>query len=251
VNGARSVTVGTFNIHHGVGTDGCLDIARTADTLRGMDVDVVGLQEVDRCWSQRSAFDDQARGLAEHLDMHMVFGASLHRARRGSEQPGREYGVALLSRHPIVGTRHLPLPRPRGGEPRTLLQAEVLVGGVRLRCLNTHLQHRSGTERRAQARAIEAVVADGGGPTVLVGDLNAGPDTAEVATLTRRLVDAWRRRGEGEGYTFTAEKPHTRIDYVLASPTTHVERIRVLATDASDHLPVVADLRLPGVVGAP
>jgi endonuclease/exonuclease/phosphatase family metal-dependent hydrolase len=250
VNDSRTVTVGTFNIHHGVGTDGRLDIARVARTLTDMDADVVGLQEVDRRWSPRSAFADQARGLAERLDMHMAFGASLHRAGRGSEQPGREYGVALLSRHPIVGTRSVPLPRPRGGEPRTLLQAEVLFGGATLRCLNTHLQHRSGTERRAQARAIEAVVSGGECPTVLVGDLNAGPDTAEVDTLTRRLVDAWRRRGEGDGYTFTAEKPYTRIDYVLASPTAHVERVRVLDTDASDHLPVVADLRLPRVVGA-
>jgi endonuclease/exonuclease/phosphatase family metal-dependent hydrolase len=246
VAGVR-VTVGTFNIHHGVGTDARLDCARTAAAIERMDVDVAGLQEVDRCWSHRSTFADQARYLAERLGVHLAFTASLrHRGER--DVPG-EYGVALLSRHPVLRTRSMLLPRPRGGEQRSLLEAAVEVDGVVLRCLNTHLEHSWAAERRAQAAAIAASIARAPGdhdvPTVLLGDLNAGPGTPEVGTLTGRLADAWAGAGAGAGHTYPTAGPCVRIDYVLASPGIEVEQAAVLATDASDHLPVTARLRLP------
>ncbi|MGH3356366.1 MAG: endonuclease/exonuclease/phosphatase family protein, partial [Nocardioidaceae bacterium] len=54
------IRVGTFNIRHGVGTAGVLDLEHTAGVIADLDVDVIGLQEVDRYWSERSAFTDQA-----------------------------------------------------------------------------------------------------------------------------------------------------------------------------------------------
>jgi endonuclease/exonuclease/phosphatase family metal-dependent hydrolase len=244
VAGTRTrVAVGTFNIHHGVGVAERLDCARTADVIAGLDVDVVGLQEVDRRWSRRSAFADQAGYLARRLGMRMAFGATLNAA--GQQGRRRQYGVALLSRHPVLRTRNTLLPCPRGGEQRTLLEARVDVRGVVLRCLVTHLQHRSPTERRAQAAAIDTAAGDSDAPTVLLGDLNAEPGTAEITTLTRHLADTWAGGGEGEGCTFPATVPRIRIDYVLASPDIEVERARVVGTDASDHLPVTAGLRLP------
>ncbi len=81
---------------------------------------------------------------------------------------------------------------------------------------------------------------------VLLGDLNARPDTPEIATLTDQLVDAWVAAGVGDGYTFSATNPRARIDYVLYSDDVVARTAAVLSTDASDHLPVVADLELPG-----
>lgn len=237
------VTVGTFNVHHGVGADG-LDLARTADTIARMDADVVAVQELDRCWSTRSDFVDQAEALAGRLALHMAFGAAL---QRRPAEPGRrlgQYGVALLSRHRLVDTRETLLPCPRGGEQRTLLSAEVHVGGARLRCLATHLQHRSRTERIAQVAAILATL-DGGQPTVLLGDLNARPRSPEVGTLTEKLDDAWVVGGQGTGHTYTARRPYVRIDYVLTSPEVRVGEARVVDSDASDHLPVTADVTVP------
>lgn len=238
------ITVGTFNIRHGVGAHGALNLEHTAGVIADLDADVVGLQEVDRFWSERSMFTDQARFLAERLDMQMVYGASLDRTGREHGQPRRQYGIAILSRFPIVDTHNTALPRRRGGEQRILLEAEIVAGGVPLRCLNTHLQHRSGTARMAQAEAIRATVADRSAPTVLVGDLNASPDRPEIRTLTEHLVDVWRSRGVGDGYTYDAETPRLRIDYVLVSPDIDVERARVTPTTASDHLPVTAELKL-------
>lgn len=239
------VRVATFNIHHGVGANGHLDLQRTAAAIAETDADVIGLQEVDRWWSKRSGFADQAGDLAELLGLHLAFGATLSRNGSDAVRPRQEYGVALLSRHRITAVRHTLLPRPRGGEQRGLLDAEIVVGGATLRCLCTHLQHRSPRARGQQATAIGAAVGTDETPTVLLGDLNARPDAPEVQALAEHLVDAWPDGGDGPGFTYHARKPAARIDYVLASPGIEVERAQVVDADASDHLPVSADLRLP------
>jgi endonuclease/exonuclease/phosphatase family metal-dependent hydrolase len=257
------VRVGTFNIHHGVGTHGDLDLKRTAAAIADLDADLVGLQEVDRNWGGRSGFTDQAADLANGLDMHLAFGASLsrrRRRRRGEKQP-RQYGNALLSRFPIRHSQTTLLPRPRGGEQRALLDSEVVVDGIVMRCLVTHLHHLMRSERLAQAEKInETITGTITGtvsgqvvPIVLLGDLNSAPGSAEIQTMTEHLVDAWLVRGlvgrphagHGKGCTYSAQTPFVRIDYVLASPDIAVEQVRVATTDASDHLPVAADLRLP------
>lgn len=242
-----SLTAGTFNIHHGVGAHGRLDLDRTAETLAEGGVDVVALQEVDRVWSARSAFVDQAGYLAERLGMHLAFGPCLVR-RRGRHQP-REYGNAVLSRHPLGETRNTLLPRPRGGEQRALLAADVDVDGRVLRVLATHLHHRSRAERMAQVGVIDRTVAERAVPTVLLGDLNARPGSPEIAAATRHLVDAWAAGGGTDGNTFSARAPHARIDYVLVSPDITVEGARLVRTGASDHLLLSVDLRLPASAG--
>jgi endonuclease/exonuclease/phosphatase family metal-dependent hydrolase len=255
------VRVGTFNIHHGVGTNGDLDLTRTAAAIADLDADLVGLQEVDRNWAGRSGFADQATDLANRLDMHLAFAASLRRRRRWSTKQQGQYGNALLSRFPIRNVQTTLLPRPRGGEQRALLDTDVDVHGVVLRCLVTHLHHLTRTERLAQVERINETItgtitgtiagtASGQQtPTVLLGDLNCPPGSAEIRTLTEHLVDSWLVAGlgasNGKGCTYSTLTPFMRIDYVLTSPDITVEQVRVVTTDASDHLPVAADLRLP------
>ena len=94
----------TFNIHHGVGTDGRLDLGRIADVLAATGATLIGLQEVDRTLSPRSAWIDQAAWLGERLDMEVVHGATIDRdpqAGAPPETPRRRYGNALLSAHPV------------------------------------------------------------------------------------------------------------------------------------------------------
>jgi endonuclease/exonuclease/phosphatase family metal-dependent hydrolase len=249
--------VGTFNIHHGVGMDGDLDLARISATIADLDADLVGLQEVDRNWAGRSEFVDQAADLASSLGMHLAFGASLSRRRRRRGDKQRvQYGNALLSRFPIRHAQTTLLPRPRGGEQRALLDTEVVVDGVVVRCLVTHLHHLARSERLAQVETINATISGTAGraaPTVLLGDMNSAPGSAEIRALTEHLVDAWVAngldggpgKGTGNACTYSAQTPFVRIDYVFASPGIAVEQVHVVTTDASDHLPVVADLRLP------
>jgi endonuclease/exonuclease/phosphatase family metal-dependent hydrolase len=236
----------TFNIRHGVGLDGVHDLERAARVIEGAAADLAGLQEVDRHLGPRSDYLDQAAWLAERLDMDMAYGpvVDLGLAESGPDGAPRQYGIALLSRTPLYEPRNLLLTRPRGGEQRGLLGAVVDTDGRPVRVFCTHLQHRSRTERLAQATQIAESLAAGAGPVVLMGDLNARPDDPEIAPLTEVLDDAWAVAGDGAGFTFDAATPRARIDYILSSEHLVARAAAVVPSDASDHLAVVADLVL-------
>lgn len=243
----RQVTVMTYNIHHGRGEDGVLDLERIAAVIRAQDAEVVALQEVDRHFGARSEFRDQARELARLLGMHYVYAANLDLESPAPGAPRRQYGTAILSELPILESENLLLPRSdTRNEQRGLLEALINVRGVPFRVYNTHLQHNSALDRRLQVAAIVAEMEEEGGPQALLGDLNARPQAPELAPLFPRLKDAWTLGGEGDGFTLSASAPFARIDYVLVSPEVGVDAARVPHTLASDHLPVVAELTLPG-----
>ncbi len=236
----------TFNIRHGAGLDGVHDLERVARLIEGAAPDVVALQEVDRHLGPRSGYVDQVGWLAGRLEMDHAYGpvVDLGPGESGPDGARRQYGIALLSRVPLYGTRNLLLTRPRGGEQRGLLGGAVDVEGRAVRVFCTHLQHRSRAERLAQATQIAESVAAGADPVVVMGDLNARPGDPEIAPLTDVLDDAWAVAGDGPGFTFDAATPHARIDYILTSGDLLARSAAVLQTDASDHLAVVADLEL-------
>ncbi|WP_262401678.1 endonuclease/exonuclease/phosphatase family protein [Actinomadura sp. CNU-125] len=238
----------TFNIHHGQGTDGKLDLERIARVIEGADSRVVGLQEVDRHWSQRSDFVDQASWLARRLRMHVVYGANLDLAPERPGEPRRQYGTAILTESPILDWDNTLLPRSNDGEQRGLLRARIRVRGVPLTVYNTHLQHDNAAERLAQVTAIEELIGNPEHSFVLLGDLNATPESAEIRALTDEMADSWVESGVGAGHTYDSENPTARIDYVLTSSSVVTRTAAVVTADpgASDHLPVTAEVRLPG-----
>lgn len=236
----------TYNIHHGADASENLDLERIEGEIRRQEAEVVGLQEVDRHWSGRSDFEDQAKELAAELDMHYVFAANLDRDPAEPGQPRRQYGTAILSEYPILESENTLLPKPEGGEQRGLLEALVNVKGVPVRLYNTHLQHDSAVERSAQVQAIMERVGEFEEPTLLTGNLNARPEASELAPLFTRFDDAWAEAGAGPGFTISPANPYARIDYILVSPDISVSEARVPRTAGSDHLPVVAELLIPG-----
>lgn len=246
----RPLRVMTFNIHHGAGADGLVDLARIAQVVRDSGADVVGLQEVDRHFGARSDFVDQASWLARELNMHVVYGANLDLDPLAPDGPRRQYGTAILSNEPILDWDNTYLPRFGNHEQRGLLRARINVRGVPVQVYNTHLQHNDAAERLAQAQAITELIGTPDDSVVLLGDLNAIPAAPEIRTLVEILVDAWEAAGLGAGYTYPSEDPRSRIDYVMQSDDVVVRTVAVLTTplavEASDHLPVVADVALPG-----
>jgi endonuclease/exonuclease/phosphatase family metal-dependent hydrolase/arylsulfatase A-like enzyme len=241
----------TYNIHHAQGADDRLDLDRIAEVTRSQDVQIVGLQEVDRHWSERSKFVDQASYLADALDMHVVYGANLDQDPLTPGAPRRQYGTAILSRHPILSSENTLLPKLGTSEQRGLLEALIDVRGTRYRFYNTHLQHNSPNAESGQAQRtmqVEAIVdemREERGPQALVGDLNAEPGAPELQPLHSRLADAWPLGGSGPGFTLSSTAPTRRIDYVFVTRDTRVEGAYVPQTIGSDHLPVVADVTLP------
>jgi endonuclease/exonuclease/phosphatase family metal-dependent hydrolase len=238
---ARALRLATFNIHHGVGADGLLDLERVASVVEQSGAEVVCMQEVDRHWGARSGQVDQPAWLADRLGMHSAYGANVDRDPPAPGSPRRQYGLATLSAFPIRSSVHTLLARPLGGEQRGLLAVVVDVGDRLVRVLNTHLEYAFQAERLEQVAAIADAVRNDSAPVVLLGDVNAGPSSPEVARLLDVLSDAWAVAGAGAGFTFDAVSPHARIDYVLVGDGVTVRWARVVRTHASDHRPVVVD----------
>ena len=104
--------------------------------------------------------------------------------------------------------------------------------------------------RVAQARALAAVLRTSAHPLVLGGDLNAPDASATMQALFAiGLRDAFATAGRGWGHTYGHRmRPRfsfLRIDHVLVSDDVEVVRAFTGGKDASDHRPVIADLRLP------
>src|SRR5689334_7597558 len=94
---AVSLRVMSYNIRSGNG-----DLSATAAAIRAVAPDIVALQEVDVHWASRSGFADQATELAERLGMSERFARIYHLAPLSDTMPPREFGVAILSRYPII-----------------------------------------------------------------------------------------------------------------------------------------------------
>lgn len=280
----NNLRVMTYNIKHGQGNDECtdptvaegelpvvqcaVDLERTAEVIRAQDPDIVAVQEVDRFWA-RSGAVDQPDELATMLNMESCFAPNLDHGPDDHGAEAHQYGTLILSRFPILSCENTLLPTPEDWEQRGLLEARVEVDGLgEIAVLNTHLQAgRQGEEEEAirqrteQAEAVSEQVVGIDVPVVLMGDFNAQPDDAELASLfdpETGLQDAWTVGGDGtDGFTVPVEQtadPESRIDYIFVSSEFTVESAEVVINEgtriASDHYPVIADLTL-GASGTP
>jgi endonuclease/exonuclease/phosphatase family metal-dependent hydrolase len=239
------IRVATYNIRAGTDLQRRPNLDRVAALLDSLGVDVVLLQEVDRA-TARSGGIDQLGELSRITGMHGYFAPAM-------DFDGGEYGIALLSRFPLLGAEVVPLPveghrelTERYYEPRTLLHAVIDAPGGPIHLLNTHLDHHGEAIFRAPqiARILEhlSTRVPSDAAAILAGDLNAEPTAPELAPLLSRFSDAWAMCGDGPGLTYPADRPVRRIDYVLLRGLT-CTAARVPATEVSDHRPVVVDLR--------
>ncbi|MFW6202554.1 MAG: endonuclease/exonuclease/phosphatase family protein, partial [Gemmatimonadota bacterium] len=224
-----------YNIKHGRGMDGEVELARGAALIRGLDPDLVAVQEVDSA-ANRSGRIDQAAALGRTTGLDHAFG-------RFMDYDGGAYGMAVLSRHPVLEVENHRL--PDGPEPRTALALRVRVdspdGPREIVFVGIHLYGDAG-ERLAQARALTAALRNETRPVILAGDFNSRPDDPVMRHLERAFVRPAKR---GERLTFPADRPEREIDYVLFRPADAftVRRHVVLdETTVSDHRPVVMEL---------
>jgi len=245
---ATPLKVSSYDVNYGVGVDGKLDLDRTAAAITATGADVIGLQAVDKHWSARSGNLDEPAELARRLNMNVVYGPNLDNAPVNAGDPRRQYGVAILSKFPIVSSTHTLLPRPQGGEQRGLLEAVVDANGTKVRVATTHL-HTTAVEREAQVAAILAKLAGSAEPVVITGVLNAADTAAELAPILSAYRDTWKIKGDGNGFTAPAANPTGRTVYVLASKGIGVLSAVLGDRAASTYIPVTVELDPSGRTG--
>ncbi|BBX71191.1 endonuclease/exonuclease/phosphatase family protein [Mycolicibacterium psychrotolerans] len=247
----------TFNILHGRTVGAGVDLDRFADTVAGLDADILALQEVDSV-QERSGLADltalaaEAMGARSHRFVAAIAGTpgATWMAATGEEQPGTAaYGVALLSRFPAKNWQVVRLPRipfrfPMylrapgrvqviDEEPRAAVIGHFDTPLGDLTVVNTHLSFVPGWNRY-QLRQLLRDVRGLPWPRVVTGDLNMSPAAARRYSGLRPLAAA---------ATFPADIPTQQLDHVLTDdPGLQARACRTPAVAISDHRPLVVDL---------
>ncbi|MCJ8008503.1 endonuclease/exonuclease/phosphatase family protein [Lederbergia wuyishanensis] len=226
----------SFNIHHGRGLDEILSLKRIAEIIRETDATVVGLQEVDRHFGERSEFQDQAKELAELLNFHYAYGPNINMQTTSGE--AKQYGNAILSLYPIIESENFPLTSYEE-EPRGCLKATIDLNGVHVNVFNTHLSLEP-ISRMKQIDELIEVTSREKYPSVLMGDFNAEPESEEIKKLLKdtNFTDCFSNIGRNESYP--ADGPNIRIDYIFTSTELDSFNEKVVNRKGSDHLPIVA-----------
>lgn len=217
--------VATFNIRHGLGTGGTLDLARTARVIEEIDPDIISLQEVDRNL-KRSGNQDQVGVLAAMTGLRFHFAPAVVR-RAGA------YGIALGLKKEAGeaegGVESFPLPRVDEEGPRVAMSTRFR--GISF--VATHLSVRPGP-RDVQMMYLAKRLRNLAPPAVVFGDLNA----------SRRGLGHLVAAGLRPGPKHATMSFRRQVDHILLPPDLRNALFRTIPTDASDHRPLIADLGL-------
>jgi endonuclease/exonuclease/phosphatase family metal-dependent hydrolase len=235
----RTLRIATYNIHRCRGLDGRTSAARVADVIRAIEPDVIALQEVIGAGASSTGHAEELGAL---LGMGWVMAPARHLR-------GCLFGNVVLSRFPIHHHAQYDLSW-KTCEPRCCQRVDIALGGDdTLHLYNVHL----GTaylERRHQAGRLSAIVHDRrvGAPKVVLGDFNEWMRGLATTMLSERLQSIDLRQHLRRRRTYPGVFPVLHLDHIYYEGKVEVVKVELprtrLSLMASDHLPLVAELRL-------
>jgi len=221
----------SWNIHTAVNGDGNVDLATIADEIERHDPALVLLQEVGRGWPIAGQVD-QAEWLARRLDMGLAWVSAAD----------DQFGNAILTDLPILGTEILRLPYGEGPQHRSALRIQVdTLTDWRPWVVDVHLQN--GDKESTREDQIVALLDAWGAdvPTLIGGDLNMEPTEDNVALFEEAgLVSTQDAVGDPQASTAREpEFPGNRVDWIWVSGDLSPSDFAIASSDASDHLPLI------------
>lgn len=234
----QTLRVATYNIHRCRGMDGRTQPQRIVDVLTPIDADLIAMQEVLGAGPRgRSHIED----IGAALGMGWVLGP-VRQLRR------HQFGNAVLSRLPVRNHLQHDLSW-RTCEPRGCQRVDVAVGDHTLHLYNVHL----GTailERRYQAEQLARIVNNRRvhGPKLVLGDFNEWTRNLATTALTERLQSIDLRAHLKRRRTYPGIFPILHLDHIYFEGEVQILKVQLprtrLSMMASDHLPLVAELRV-------
>ena len=231
------IRVATYNIKHGRGMDGVLDLERTLATLKSLNADIIALQEVDD-QARRSGGVDQASWLAKRLGMHAAYGAFM-------DFQGGRYGLAILSRRPILSRESWRL--PEGNEPRVALATRIEVNtGQVITAVAVHFDWVKDDDfRYAQALETLRKIQTLDTPWIAFGDFNDVPGSRTLNAFEK--IGSNSMKDQSATATFPADHPTIEIDFIVTGPPNSWKTASATVIPegvTSDHRPVLTELFL-------
>lgn len=235
----QELRVMSYNIHHAnpPSKEGIIDLEAIIKTIKNEDPDLVALQEID-VNTQRSGKGNQAQLIGDAVGMRVFFGKAIN-------FESGEYGVAILSKFPILDSRifRLPTVAESNGEPRILATIDIeLADGRQIRFGSTHLDaQKRDANRLLQVQRIVEIAGKVKMTFVVAGDFNAVPGGAVIDILDKSL----KRTCDNCAPTIPAKAPEKAIDFIAFRSDSRIlvmEHRVINQAYASDHLPVLAVL---------
>ena len=217
-----------WNIHSWRGQGGSPNVGAVADLIRETAPHVVSLAEVDEPWGSPASLSD----LASRCAYSWLFGPAFE---FGGAQPEGAFGNALLTRLPILAVQQWQLlwppriyDRTEPSEPRALLLARLGRPEAAFWAGITHLPREDTDARAGALKRILTATSGLAEAWLICGDFNT-PSSSWLGTATPVSAPVM---------TYPAGNPAEPIDYCIASPGFEL-RAEVLASTASDHLPLL------------
>jgi endonuclease/exonuclease/phosphatase family metal-dependent hydrolase len=229
-----TLKVVTFNIRYAREIDRALEVFQK-EPFKG--ADLIALQEMDAPGTERMA---AALGCA-----YVYYPAAFHPGG------GKDFGNAVLSRWPILDDHKvlLPHPSPFRSLQRAATAATVSVRGVPIRVYSVHLEAPAAltpAQRRDQAETVARDALRFPGPVVVAGDFN---NHGVVGKIFEQAGFEWVTRALPATISwFTWDHVFVRG---LRKSGPQSAGVALANNGASNHVPVWADLLVPGgVAGA-
>ncbi len=234
----RTVRVCTYNIHRGRGLDGRTRLERIAGVLAGIDADIIALQEVIGASPLKAG---QAAELGAALGMGWVMAPTRHLRTA-------LFGNVVLTRLPVRHHVQYDLTW-KTCEHRGVQRVDVALEDDTLHFYNVHLGT-SLLERRNQAARLATLVHDRRvtGPKIILGDFNEWARGIAKDVLAERLQSIDLSKHLSRRRTYPGFFPILHLDHIYYKGKVEVLKVTLpkdrMAKMASDHLPLVADLRI-------
>lgn len=229
--GAYTLTVMTYNVKN---CDLGEQIDAIAADIEAQHPAVVCVQEIDKN-VDRSGNRDVLKELAAAVGMNYEFYPALH-------LQGGTYGLGIMSVYPLESCTMIPLETRRADEDRVLAGATINVDGKQLKIFNTHLSFEDTDQRKQQWDFLNETLAGEEVPFILTGDFNV-TEIEEFSYLTgvncvnNASTQYETLIGEGEG-------GFRCLDNIFISDGLTLLSGKMTDTSASDHRPLVAEIRL-------
>ncbi len=237
--------IASYNTHKCRGIHGTISPERVIRVIEELDADILCLQEIVDAHGGTGKFD-QARRIADALpDLNVAFGETrpLH---------GGRYGNMLMTRFPIHQTRSHNITKSTR-EERGVLQCSIEVGpALNVNVFNVHL----GTGYLERRRQIEVLIGPDilsqpklSGPRIVIGDFNEWTRGITTRLLQQSFKSDRPIRNRHSARTFPGVLPMLSLDHCYYEAPLEMESTKIWrsrrAMIASDHLPLIADFRLP------
>jgi len=228
------LVVATYNIHSCIGSDKSYDPLRIASVINSINPDIIGLQEVDTGY-RISEKVHQVSILEDKTGLKSIPGPTIIKSTGF-------YGNIILTSRPYeqVHTQDI---SQTGFEPRGILQVDFIINKLKVSFITTHFGLK-GKERYAQASILLSHIEKNNSHiTIVSGDLNIWCKFDKAGkNINTRLGASPRIPSFPSGHPFLA------LDRIWTLPQSRLLKIYALHNSktrlASDHLPVIAEIKL-------